>query len=69
MKKKISYEIIIGILLVILGIGSANPRTEDNYIKNEAHAFLGAAMIAVKKTEKETHVIAKDSISSLEVTF
>ena len=53
----------------LLGIGSANPKTEDNYIKNEAHAFLGAAMIAVKKTEKDTHVIAKDSISSFEITF
>ena len=53
----------------LLGIGSANPRTEDNYISSEAHAFLGAAMIAVKKIEKETHVIARDSKDTVEITI
>ena len=53
----------------LLGIGSANPRTEDNYISSEAHAFLGACMIAVKKIEKETHVIARDSKDTVEITI
>ena len=53
----------------LVGIGSANPRTEDNYIKNEAHTFLGACMIAVKRNAAHATIKGSDSKDTIEITI
>ena len=45
----------------LLGFGSANPKTEDDYTKGSCHAFLGSAMLCVKKESKEIIVSVQDN--------
>ena len=40
----------------LLGIGSANPKTEDNYLSNTCHTWKGMARIALKKSLSNIHV-------------
>ncbi len=45
----------------LLGFGSANPVTEDSYVAGSCHAFLGRAMLAVKKSSDKTIITVSDS--------
>jgi hypothetical protein len=40
----------------LLGFGSANPKTEDNYLSNKCHTWKGMAMAIIKK-ESENPII------------
>lgn len=46
----------------LLGIGSANPKTEDNYLSNTCHTWKGMARIALKKSLSNIHVKVASSL-------
>ena len=45
----------------LLGFGSANPKTEDNYLSNKCHAWHGMAMAIIKKDSQNIKVIANNN--------
>ena len=54
---------------IILGFGSANPVTEDNYTFNTCHAWMGVAQIIIKKTDKNTILSISDSSFTETIKF
>ena len=45
----------------LLGFGSANPKTLDNYLSNKCHTWKGMAMIIIKKESSDILVSVKSN--------
>lgn len=53
----------------VLGFGSANPITLDDYKSNSVHAFLGRAMLVARKKEKCAIITIKDKNEEKNITI